>query len=113
MDLKGCPKQTVFTRLGGAFCNCTSCGKSFYKNCFNFSQENPEAVNSSPVLLSKDTLVKPAIQKESSEKRFFQKIRYRTPQMKMMRRFRIKLDRDRQAQKQTKYFKNKARTNQS
>jgi len=106
MDFKGLSQNKLFLpALAVLFVIVLLVGKSFIKTA-STSQENPEAVNSSPVLLSKDTLVKPAIQKESSEKDFSKKP-ISDASNEDDAAIQDQLDRDRQAQKQTKYLKTK------
>ena len=106
MDFKRLSQNKLFLpALAVLFVIVLLVGKSFIKTA-STSQENPEAVNSSPVLLSKDTLVKPAIQKESSEKDF-SKNSISDASNEDDAAIQDQLDRDRQAQKQTKYLKTK------
>ncbi len=104
MDFKRLSQNKLFLpALAVLFVIVLLVGKSFIKTA-STSQENPEAVNSSPVLLSKDTLVKPAIQKESSEKDF-SKNSISDASNEDDAAIQDQLDRDRQAQKKTKYLK--------
>ena len=106
MDFKRLSQNKLFLPvLAVLFVIVLLVGKSFIKTA-STSQENPEAVNSSPVLLSKDTLVKPVIQKESSEKDFSKKPISDSSNEDDVA-IQDQLDRDRQAQKQTKYLKTK------
>ena len=106
MDFKRLSQNKLFLPvLAVLFVIVLLVGKSFIKTA-STSQENPEAVNSSPVLLSKDTLVKPAIQKESIEKDSSKKP-ISDASNEDDTAIQDQLDRDRQAQKQTKYLKTK------